>query len=111
MTNEKEWELETRIIHLEGGGLENLMTDFNSKIDSIFSDAITKLNEVNKKPKAKETGIDQLRMLAELSRSDADYNLRTGDIAQQSGHRVQFGLMDQGASSAIGLGMFGGLYR
>jgi len=40
----KEWELETRIKKLEGGGLDNLMANYNKKIDSIFSGAIDKLD-------------------------------------------------------------------
>ncbi len=54
MTTQKEWELETRLIKLEGGGLDNLMSGFNDKIDSIFSDAIVKLDKVNAKARRKK---------------------------------------------------------
>jgi hypothetical protein len=65
VNSQKEWELETRLIKLEGGGLDNLMSGFNDKIDSIFSGAIVKLDKVNAKARRKkmiDTGNSEFAM-------------------------------------------------
>ena len=48
MTSQREWELETKIKHLEGGGLDNLIANHKVKITGIFADAIDQLDELER---------------------------------------------------------------
>tara|TARA_R110000851_G_scaffold137978_2_gene274109 strand:+ start:17 stop:343 length:327 start_codon:yes stop_codon:yes gene_type:complete len=108
MSTQKEWELETRLIKLEGGGLDALMAEFNQKIDSIFANAIDELSQFSAIAKRTVT----------LSNDNIEFVLRgqsRGAAQSQHNYNALLGMANAGMGGCSGMagasgGMFGGAF-
>lgn len=115
MSTQKEWELETRIKHLEGNSLECIYSDYEKAIDKIFNKAINDLDEIElPRYEAKEERPPyELISLAELARRQQsgfyELDMRYGWSPDHISNRTRLAMGKAPQSAYMGFGALGGL--
>lgn len=91
---QKIWELETRIKSLEGGGLSELVADFNSRIDGITKIAIDKLDSIR---------VDYMKLNRPLyASSNGRYELEERARRSEAARQLEAGFYNLGMAQGLG---------